>query len=216
MRIYKKLFSCLALFLLCIVCLLTDVPKVWAAEFLTADDGIFLYMNSRELAISDEEEGVQFFLADDGTLQLMNKNTQDVYKTFVPLEQGMVGYRVRDVFTANPENIFFEINATIGAHAQNCGYWLIGKENGQWLTYVTLEDLAKNGYAIDQWRQIVIRMAADVLFCSANMNICLRKLPSACREDISLICGWSFCGMMLRKGLLCANYNVCSKIMGIA
>lgn len=107
MRIYKKLFSCLALFLLCIVCLLADAPKVRAAEFLTADDGTFLYMNSRELAISDEEEGVQFFLADDGTLQLMNKNTKDVYKTFVPAENGMVGYRVRDVFTANPENIFF-------------------------------------------------------------------------------------------------------------
>lgn len=87
MRIYKKLFSCLSLFLLCLVCLLTDVPKVWAAEFLTANDGTFLYMNSRELAISDDEDGVQFFLADDGTLQLMNKNTQDVYKTFVPLEQ---------------------------------------------------------------------------------------------------------------------------------
>lgn len=161
MRIYKKLFSCLALFLLCIVCLLADAPKVRAVEFLTADDGTFLYMNSRELAISDEEEGVQFFLADDGTLQLMNKNTKDVYKTFVPAENGMVGYRVRDVFTANPENIFFEINATIGAHEQNCGYWLIGKENGQWVTYVTLEDLAKNGYAIDQWRQIVTKINTD-------------------------------------------------------
>ena len=113
------------------------------------------------LEISDEEEGVQFFLADDGTLQLMNKNTKDVYKTFVPAENGMVGYRVRDVFTANPENIFFEINATIGAHEQNCGYWLIGKENGQWVTYVALEDLAKNGYAIDQWRQIVTKINTD-------------------------------------------------------
>ena len=130
MRIYKKLFSCLALFLLCLVCLLADAPRVRAVEFLTADDGIFLYMNSRELAISDEEEGVQFFLADDGTLQLMNKNTKDVYKTFVPAENGMVGYRVRDVFTANPENI-------------------------------TLEDLAKNGYAIDQWRQIVTKINTD-------------------------------------------------------
>ena len=118
-------------------------------------------MNSRELEISDDEEGVQFFLADDGTLQLMNKNTKDVYKSFVPSEQGMVGYRVRDVFTANPEKIFFEINATIGAHEENCGYWLIGKENGQWVTYVTLEDLAKNGYAIDQWRQIVTKINTD-------------------------------------------------------
>lgn len=50
MRIYKKLFSCLALFLLCLVCLLADAPKVRAVEFLTADDGTFLYMNSRELA----------------------------------------------------------------------------------------------------------------------------------------------------------------------
>lgn len=106
MRIYKKLFSCLALFLLCIVCLLTDVPKVWAAEFLTADDGTFLYMNRRELAISDDEDGVKFFLADDGTLQLMNKNTQDVYKTFVPLEQGMVGYRVR-IFLPPIPKIYF-------------------------------------------------------------------------------------------------------------
>ena len=91
MRIHKKLFSCLSLFLLCLVCLLADAPKVRAAEFLTADNGTFLYMNSRELEISDEEEGVQFFLADDGTLQLMNKNTKDVYKTFVHAEQGLVG-----------------------------------------------------------------------------------------------------------------------------
>ena len=35
------------------------------------------------------------------------------------------------------------------------------RENGQWLTYVTLEDLAKNGYAIDQWRQIVTKINTD-------------------------------------------------------
>lgn len=161
MRIGKKLFSCLSLFLLCILCLLADAPKVRAAEFLTADNGTFLYMNSRELEICDEEDGVQFFRADDGTLQLMNKNTKDVYKTFVPSEQGMVAYRVRDVFMANPEKIFWEINATIGAHEQNCGYWLIGKENGQWVTYVTLEYLAKNGYAINKWRQIVTKINTD-------------------------------------------------------
>ena len=161
MRIGKKLFSCLSLFLLCILCLLADAPKVRAAEFLTADNGTFLYMNSRELEICDEEDGVQFFRADDDTLQLMNKNTKDVYKTFVPSEQGMVGYRVRDVFMANPEKIFWEINATIGAHEQNCGYWLIGKENGQWVTYVTLEYLAKNGYAINKWRQIVTKINTD-------------------------------------------------------
>lgn len=46
MRIAKKLFSCLALFLLCIVCLLADAPKVRAAEFLTADDGTFLYITA--------------------------------------------------------------------------------------------------------------------------------------------------------------------------
>lgn len=161
MRIGKKLFSCLSLFLFCILCLLADAPKVRAAEFLTADNGTFLYMNSRELEICDEEDGVQFFRADDGTLQLMNKNTKDVYKTFVPSEQGMVGYRVRDVFMANPEKIFWEINATIGAHEQNCGYWLIGKENGQWVTYVTLEYLAKNGYAINKWRQIVTKINTD-------------------------------------------------------
>ena len=56
MCIAKKLFSCLALFLLCIVCLLADAPKVRAAEFLTADNGTFLYMNSRELEISDDDD----------------------------------------------------------------------------------------------------------------------------------------------------------------
>ena len=76
MRIAEKLFSCLALFLLCIVCLLADAPKVRAVEFLTADDGTFLYMNSRELAISDDEDGVQFFLADDGTLGTVNSFAQ--------------------------------------------------------------------------------------------------------------------------------------------
>ena len=44
MRIGKKLFSCLSLFLLCLVCLLADAPMVRAVEFLTADDGTFLYI----------------------------------------------------------------------------------------------------------------------------------------------------------------------------
>ena len=128
MRIAKKLFSCLSLFLLCLLCLLADAPKVRAAEFLTADNGTFLYMNSRELEISDEEDGVQFFLADDGTLQLMNKNTQDVYKTFVPWSREWLAIRCGKFLPQIPKTYFLKLNAKIGAHEQNCGYWLIGKK----------------------------------------------------------------------------------------
>ena len=79
MRIGKKLFSCLALFLLCILCLLADAPKVRAAEFLTADDGTFLYMNSRELEISDEEKGQSLSCSPAGFLLLPSEQARHCF-----------------------------------------------------------------------------------------------------------------------------------------
>lgn len=56
---------------------------------------------------------------------------------------------------------FFEINADVGAHAMNCGYWLIGKHDGQWVTYVSLDSLATMGYTIGEWHQIRTKIDED-------------------------------------------------------
>lgn len=99
---------------------------------------------------------MKFVLPDDGILRLKSIGGYHDYMSFInylgPNEA--VSYSIRRIHTIDPKITFFEITATKGAHGMNCGYWLIGKRNGQWVTYVSLNSLAAMEYAIGDWRII--------------------------------------------------------------
>ncbi len=163
MRFRQKMFSYLSVFILCLAFFLINSAQVPAAEFSASDDGNFLYMDTRQLNVCYDNEPLKFVLQKDGTLRLMSRDGKHDYMSFINYvgAKGGVGYKIRTIRTTDPDMTFFEINADVGAHAMNCGYWLIGKHDGQWVTYVSLDSLATMGYTIGEWHQIRTKIDED-------------------------------------------------------
>lgn len=163
MRFRQKMFSYLSVFILCLAFFLINSAQVPAAEFSASDDGNFLYMDTRQLNVCYDNEPLKFVLQKDGTLRLMSRDGKHDYMSFINYvgAKGGVGYKIRTIRTTDPDMTFFEINADVGAHAMNCGYWLIGKHDGQWVTYVSLDSLATMGCTIGEWHQIRTKIDED-------------------------------------------------------
>lgn len=133
-------------------------PPVYAQEtgFLESEKATFLYMDTRTLNMNYDGEEILFTSMRDGTLRLTSADGRNDYLSFIPYDgkMGGVGYSIRPIYTIFPSMIFIEIIADVGAHAKNCGYWLIGKRNGQWVTYISIDSLAQMGYTPGKWHQI--------------------------------------------------------------
>ena len=160
MCIGKKLFSCLFLLLLGIMCFFAAPPQAQAAEFLTPDKSAYLYMNTRELDIRYDNEEAKFILRADGVLQLTSHDGQAAYLALASTEKDpyAASYTIRKFGITNSEKAFYEIHATTGAHEQTCGYWIVGKHNSQWVTYISLESLVPMGYDLNGYHQLHSRI----------------------------------------------------------
>lgn len=160
MRLGKKLFSCFSLLALGIMCFFAAPPQAQAAEFLTPDKSAYLYMNTRELDIRYDNEEAKFILRADDVLQLMSQDGQAAYLALASTEKDpyAASYTIRKFGITNSEKAFYEIHATAGAHEQTCGYWIIGKHEGQWVTYISLESLVPMGYDLNCYHQLHSRI----------------------------------------------------------
>lgn len=160
MRLGKKLFSCFSLIALGIMCFFAAPPQAQAAEFLTPDKSAYLYMNTRELDIRYDNEEAKFILRADGVLQLTSQDGKAAYLALASTEKDpyAASYTIRKFGITNSEKAFYEIHATTGAHEQTCGYWIIGKHEGQWVTYISLESLVPMGYDLNGYHQLHSRI----------------------------------------------------------
>ena len=160
MRLGKKLFSCFSLLALGIMCFFAAPPQAQAAEFLTPDKSAYLYMNTRELDIRYDNKEAKFILRADGVLQLTSHDGQAAYLALASAEKDpyAASYTIRKFGITNSEKAFYEIHATAGAHEQTCGYWIVGKHNGQWVTYISLESLVPMGYDLNGYHQLHSRI----------------------------------------------------------
>ena len=144
---------------------LAVMPGVASAQetgFLSTDKPAFLYGSSNGIEMSYEGETVQFILQSDGVLRLQSPSgTQYLSFTGYDGSNAGIGYAVRPIYTMFPSMTFIEINANRGAHAKNCGYWIIGKRDGQWVKYITLDSLASMGYTPNEWHQIATAANED-------------------------------------------------------
>lgn len=156
------------IFLLCyllITCLFVTPPSAFAQEtgFLTPGNSTFLYMDTRVLNETYDNESIKFVLQRNGVLRLMSRNGKHDYLSFTGYDgtNAGIGYRIRKIYTMFPSMTFFEIVADRGAHAKNSGYWLIGKCNGQWVTFVSIDSLANMGYTPGEWHRIFTSINSD-------------------------------------------------------
>ena len=158
----KKLLTICFLLLACIFA----IPSTSSAQetgFLTPGESTFLYLDTRVLNETYDNEAIKFILQRDGVLRLMSRNGTRDYLSFTAYDgdNAGIGYKIRKIYTTFPSMQFFEIIADVGAHAKNCGYWIIGKKDGQWVTYVSIDSLAAMGYTPGEWHQISTALNND-------------------------------------------------------
>lgn len=142
-----------------IVCLLVSYAGIVSAAgtvFMTRVDKTFLYMDKKVVSYNYDGETISFRLQPGGKLILTNASGSQTFLRFSAYDgsEGGVGYSIRPIYSVNPSNTFYEINADAGAHAQNVGYWVIGKKDGKWVNYVTIDSLAAVGYTAHEWHRI--------------------------------------------------------------
>lgn len=160
MRLGKKLFPCFSLLALGIMCFFAAPPQAQAAEFLTPANETFIYMNTLEKDIAYDNEALKFARSDTNVLQLMSQDGKQVYLALASTEKDpyAASYTIRKFGITNSEKAFYEIHATTGAHEQTCGYWIVGKHNSQWVTYISLESLVPMGYDLNGYHQLHSRI----------------------------------------------------------
>jgi len=140
-----------------------SVEAAQETGFLTPGKATFLYMDTKELKDTYGDEQIKFVMQKDGVLHLMSRNGKEDYLSFTGYDgtNAGIGYRIRKVYTMFPQMVFFEIIADRGAHAKNCGYWIVGKHDDKWVTYVSIDSLVNMGYTPWEWHQIKTEMNSD-------------------------------------------------------
>lgn len=131
--------------------------------FLSSTDRAILYLDKTEFYFTEDNEELKFVNLKNGTLKLMSADGTTDYMSFVNYDgaKGGVAFVIRPIYAVLPKGTFYEITADVGAHGKNCGFWLIGKRDGQWVTYVSIDSLATMGYTPDQWHRIKTETNGD-------------------------------------------------------
>lgn len=105
----------------------------------------------------------------NGTLRLISKSNNKEIFAFRDFDgRGGVEFYVRSISTKQPAISLWEITAIAGTHAKNCGYWLVGKNNGKWTIYISDKELATAGYNINRWHQLQSGIENNKLILSSS------------------------------------------------
>lgn len=134
------------------------------SRFVPLGDSEFLYIDPQPARFVINGEPVQLIMdRSTGVLRLFNMNATKDYLSFTGYygDNGGIGYKVRKIALTDPGMQFIEIIASQGAKGKNAGYWLIGKRDGKWVTYVSLDSLASMGYTTDEWHAINGKINTD-------------------------------------------------------
>lgn len=85
-------------------------------------------------------------------LHLKSANGTTDYLSFIPYDKDTfyegkydVEYSVNKIYTSNPNLQFLEIISFYRDYDDNVGYWLIGKYNNKWVTYISYDSLKSMG-----------------------------------------------------------------------
>lgn len=122
--------------------------------FVSAGEREYITLNDSEDFDYGRKE-IEFAKTPDGVLLMRDDDTKRTLMTFRSYEGSRYAdFSVRTIRTANPSMTFFEIVASDGAHAKNTGYWIVGKQDGQWVVFVSIDSLAAMGYTPEKWHRI--------------------------------------------------------------
>lgn len=177
----KKISTILATILL-IGCLSSICAAQTVFTAYKQHDEVTTRNNYVEYRYDDDNEKICFEIDKKAYLRLYNKKSRTDYLSFIPYmdNQYNTKFEIREVHTENPDMTFYEIIAK--KYDLNVGYWLIGKNNGKWTSYISYESFINMGYnpKVDH-----------VLYSSIeNGNLVLRTTTEDGRTDFAIQAFW--------------------------
>ena len=139
-------------------------------QFVSYGDFTTIKQDSKPKKFNYDADGEDVKFATDsmGNLRLYNKKGDVDYLSFIPKSNtDNVYYEIREVHTESPEMTFYEIVASRegtlndGTKNENTGYWMIGKNKGNWVTYISTASLATMGYKENEPHHISSKIGED-------------------------------------------------------
>ena len=76
-------------------------------------------------------------------------------------DNGGIHYGIWELYTNNPNVTIYQIMASKGAHAENHGYWLIGRYHGKWFKFMSMDNLVTMGHTPNEWHQFESKITKD-------------------------------------------------------
>lgn len=123
------------------------------AYFQKPEATVHFWSNPKPAAFTVGGENVIFVMEEPSReLKLLSADGQKEYLSFNSYFGDNMGiaYSVRKIVSPHPNMEFVEIAASQGTRAYNSGYWIVGKRDGQWVTYVSIDSLKTMGYSTDK------------------------------------------------------------------
>ncbi len=106
---------------------------------------------NRHVIVYDTNSGAQL-------LDLYGPETTDMYKDS---GDSFANKSVREIEVQGSDKRFYEVMMASGAHGKIEGYWIIGKKNGEWISYISLDNLQPFGFDKTQYHNLTAQMNAE-------------------------------------------------------
>lgn len=177
----KKVSAILATIFL-IVCLSSICSAQTVFTAYKQHDEVTTRNNYVEYRYDDDNEKICFEIDHNAYLHLYNKKSRADYLSFIPYmdNQYNTKFEIREVHTEGPDMTFYEIVAKKYDH--NVGYWLIGKSNGRWTSFISYESFMSMGYNP--------KVTHDLYSSIENGNLVLRTTTEDGRTDFAIQAFW--------------------------
>ena len=114
------------------------------------------------VAFDFENKKYRFESDSQDILHLKSADGKTDYLSFIPYKENNIDalfYLVKKIYTSNPNLQFLEIIASVGAQGKTAGYWLIGRYNNKWVTFVSYDSLQSMG--LPDWARITSEVNPD-------------------------------------------------------
>lgn len=152
--IMQQNMSLKRVFLMVFMLVVAFIPSVFAMEITSSKEIMSpqgrISMNNKSNVNVRDEDGVKlrFTLVQDDNkmyLKLMSKDKKSDYFSF-PI---IMHSHVYEIQTNSPKKTFWLIQSNLGESSESCqGFWLVGKYDGKYVNYVTLDSLTGAGLGI--------------------------------------------------------------------
>lgn len=130
-----------------------------------------------------------------GTLHLKSADGIIDYLSFPPYKEFNTEdrmYSVKKIYTSNPNLQFLEIS--VRNVVETLGYWLIGKDNNKWITYVSYDSLKSVGLSDGGMVISYVnpdctgKMTLELTSSDSNERVVLRWNDTA--KQMEILTGW--------------------------